>query len=74
MFVNPSSAFVGKPSVVASSSGRCETRAVAGVVAVDEEELRVARRGVVEVSSRPVNVFGDIASSLRRQARQAADR
>ena len=45
MFVKPSSAFVGCPSVVCSSSGSAKKRAVGEVVAVDEEELRVAAPG-----------------------------
>ena len=49
MFAKPSSAFVGKPSLVASSSGKREEGAVGEVVAVDEEELGVAGGRVVEL-------------------------
>ena len=49
MFAKPSSAFVGKPSLVASSSGQGEEGPVGEVVAVDEEELGVPRGPVVEL-------------------------
>ena len=49
MFAKPRSAPVGKPSLVVSSSGSAKEGAVREVVAVDEEELGVARGRVVEV-------------------------
>ena len=49
MFVKPSSAFVGKPSRRRELLRQREERAVGEVVAVDEEELGVARGRVVEV-------------------------
>ena len=49
MLVNPSRAFVGKPSVVASSSGSAKKAPVGERVAVDQEELGRLRRRVVEV-------------------------
>ena len=53
MFVNPSSALVGIPSLVASSSGEREERPVREVVSVDEEELGLARRPVVQLELVP---------------------
>ena len=45
MFVKPSSAFVGWPSVVCELLGQREERAVGEVVAVDEEQLARRARG-----------------------------
>ena len=53
MFVKPSSAFVGKPSRRRELLGQREEGAVGEVVAVDEEELGVARGRVVELELRP---------------------
>ena len=49
MFVKPSSALVGKPSRRRQLLREREERAVGEVVAVDEEELGVAGRRVVEL-------------------------
>ena len=49
MFVKPSSAFVGLPSVVCELLGQREVGAIGEVVAVDEEEVAVARGRVVEL-------------------------
>ena len=49
MFVKPSSAFVGTPVRRRELLRQREERAVGEVVAVDEEELGVARGRVVEL-------------------------
>ena len=49
MFVNPSSAFVGMPSRRRELLGQREERPIGEVVAVDEEELRLARGPVVQL-------------------------
>ena len=58
MFVKPSSAFVGCPSVVCSSSGSAKNASIGEVVAVHEEELRVAHRAVVELELDAGNGLG----------------
>ena len=63
MLVNPSSAFVGKPSSSRALRQR-EEGAVGEVVAVDEKELGVPRGAVVELQLSPVSVFGDISPTL----------
>ena len=69
MFVKPSSAFVGMPVARRELLGQREERAVGEVVAVDEEELGVARGRVVELELLPVSVFGDTRSTRSASVR-----
>src|SRR4051794_23443804 len=66
MFVNPSSAFVGKPSLVASSSGSAKYARYARLLPSTRKSSESRAGASSRSSSRPVSVFGDIASSLRR--------
>ena len=59
MFVNPRSAFVGKPSARRELLGQREERAVGEVVAVHEEELGIAARARRRAAARRLSsVFG----------------
>src|SRR5437868_10700239 len=64
MFVNPSSAFVGKPSVVASSSGSAKNARYARLFPSTRNSSELRAGASSRSSSRPVKVFGDIAPSL----------
>ena len=73
MFAKPSSAFVGKPSVVASSSGQRVVGAVGERVAVDQEQARGARGAVVEVELGGLGGHPSIVSEERRPQESLAD-
>ena len=62
MFVKPSSAFVGKPSVVASSSGSAKNARYARLLPSTRKSSESRAGASSRSSSRPVSVFGDIAS------------
>src|SRR5919109_3015241 len=65
MFVNPSSAFVGKPSVVASSSGSAKNARYARLLPSTRKSSDSRAGASSSCSSSPVSVFGDISASLR---------
>src|SRR6478752_3352688 len=64
MFVKPSSALVGKPSVVASSSGSAKNARYARLLPSTRKSSESRAGASSTSSSRPVSVFGDIPSSL----------
>src|SRR6476619_4329051 len=65
MFVNPRSAFVGKPSVVASSSGNAKNARYARLLPSTRKSSASRAGASSSWSSSPVSVFGDISASLR---------
>src|SRR6478672_12588160 len=68
MFVKPSSAFVGNPSVVASSSGRAKKARYARLLP-STRKSSASRTGLSSsCSSAPVSVFGDIGATLSSSA------
>src|SRR5919206_2566 len=69
MFVNPSSAFVGNPSVVASSSGSAKNARYARLLPSTRKRSASRAGASSSCSSAPVSVFGDISASLRPVAR-----
>src|SRR6266576_6835314 len=69
MFVKPRSAFVGNPSVVASSSGRAKNARYARLFPSTRKSSESRAGPSSSCSSAPVSVFGDISASLRRVAR-----
>src|SRR3954471_1100561 len=66
MFVKPRSAFVGKPSVVASSSGSAKYARYARLFPSTRKSSLSRAGASSRSSSRPVSVFGDIDPSVRR--------
>src|SRR5918992_2834952 len=58
MFVNPSSAFVEKPSVVASSSGRAKNARYARLLPSTRKSSESRTGPSSSCSSAPVSVFG----------------
>src|SRR6266576_2301048 len=68
MFVKPRSAFVGNPSVVASSSGRAKNARYARLFPSTRNSSESRAGASSSCSSAPVSVFGDISASLRRMA------
>src|SRR5919206_641629 len=66
MFVKPSSALVGKPSVVASSSGSAKNARYARLLPSTRNSSDSRAGPSSSCSSSPVSVFGDISASLRR--------
>src|ERR671936_1267270 len=69
MFVKPSSAFVGNPSVVASSSGSAKNARYARLLPSTRNSSESRTGPSSSCSSAPVSVLGDISASLRRMAR-----
>src|SRR5919206_802386 len=59
MFVNPSSAFVGNPSVVASSSGSAKNARYARLLPSTRKSSASRAGASSSCSSTPVRVFGD---------------
>src|SRR2546430_16651072 len=68
MFVKPSSAFVEKPSLVASSSGSAKKARYARLLPSTRKSSESRAGASSSCSSAPVSVFGDISASLRRMA------
>src|SRR3954471_12015117 len=68
MLVKPRSALVGKPSDVASSSGRAKYARYARLLPSTRKRSESRAGPSSSWSSSPVNVFGDISASLRRMA------
>src|SRR5215217_3031105 len=68
MFVKPSSAFVEKPSLVASSSGSAKKARYARLLPSTRNSSESRTGPSSSWSSAPVSVFGDISASLRRMA------
>src|SRR3954471_5221962 len=68
MLVKPSSAFVEKPSLVASSSGRAKNARYARLFPSTRKSSESRAGPSSSCSSSPVSVFGDISASLRRVA------
>src|SRR6476660_6161657 len=64
MFVKPSSALVGKPSVVASSSGSAKNARYARLFPSTRNSSDSRAGASFRSSSAPVSVFGDIPPSL----------
>ena len=60
MFVKPSSAFVGKPSLVASSSGSAKKARYARLLPSTRKSSASRAGASFRSSSAPVRVFGDI--------------
>src|SRR3954464_2683631 len=60
MFVNPSSAFVGNPSVVASSSGRAKNARYARLLPSTRKSSESRAGPSSSSSSAPVSVFGTL--------------
>src|ERR671934_2025501 len=69
MFVKPRRAFVEKPSLVASSSGRAKNARYARLLPSTRKRSASRAGASSSCSSAPVNVFGDISASLRPMAR-----
>src|SRR5436189_456400 len=69
MFVKPSSAFVEKPSLVASSSGSAKNARYARLFPSTRKRSDSRAGASSSCSSAPVSVFGDISASLRRVTR-----
>src|SRR5438093_13017955 len=65
MFVKPSSAFVEKPSLVASSSGSAKNARYARLFPSTRKRSDSRAGASSSWSSSPVSVFGDISASLR---------
>src|ERR687887_444499 len=65
MFVNPSRAFVEKPSLVASSSGSAKNARYARLLPSTRKRSDSRAGASSSWSSAPVSVFGDISASLR---------
>src|SRR5207248_7362003 len=65
MFVNPRSAPVGKPSVVASSSGSAKNARYARLLPSTRKSSASRAGASFRSSSAPVSVFGDISASVR---------
>src|SRR5437764_2543348 len=68
MFVNPSSAFVENPSLVASSSGSAKNARYARLLPSTRKSSDSRAGPSSSCNSAPVSVFGDISASLRRMA------
>src|SRR3954454_10043392 len=68
MFVKPRRAFVAKPSLVASSSGRAKKARYARLLPSTRKSSESRAGPSSSCSSSPVSVFGDISASLRRMA------
>src|SRR5881296_19320 len=68
MFVKPSSAFVGKPSLVASSSGSAKNARYARLLPSTRKRSAPRTGASSSCSSAPVSVFG-ISASLRPVSR-----
>src|SRR4051812_12181980 len=66
MFPNPSSAFVGIPSLVASSSGRAKNARYARLLPSTRNSSASRAGPSSSSSSAPVIVFGDMRASLCR--------
>src|SRR5436190_9677410 len=66
MLVKPSSAFVEKPSLVASSSGSAKNARYARLFPSTRNRSDSRAGASSSWSSAPVSVFGDISASLRR--------
>src|ERR671934_2771861 len=73
MFVNPRRAFVGKPSVVASSSGSAKNARYARLLPSTRKSSASRAGASSSSSSRPVRVFGDIHSSVLVDSADAPD-
>src|SRR6266516_6218718 len=69
MLVKPSSAFVEKPSLVASSSGSAKNARYARLFPSTRKRSASRAGASSSCSSAPVSVFGDISASLRRMSR-----
>src|SRR5947209_1537256 len=67
MFVNPSSAFVGKPSVVASSSGRAKKARYARLLPSTRNSSASRAGPSSSCSSAPVSVFGISSNAIVRR-------
>src|ERR1700751_4352325 len=65
MFVKPSKAPVGKPSVVASSSGSAKNARYARLLPSTRNSSDSRAGASLRSSSAPVSVFGDISASVR---------
>src|SRR3954464_4976648 len=65
MFVKPRSAFVGKPSLVASSSGSAKNARYARLFPSTRKSSESRAGPSSSSSSSPVMAFGDISASLR---------
>jgi hypothetical protein len=65
MFVNPSSAFVGKPSLVASSSGSAKNARYARLLPSTRNRSDSRAGASSRSSSTPVSVFGLIPPRYR---------
>src|SRR4051794_16806894 len=69
MFVKPRRAFVAKPSLVASSSGRAKKARYARLLPSTRKSSASRAGASSSCSSSPVSVFGDISASVRRVTR-----
>src|ERR1700751_3163414 len=65
MFAKPRSAPVGKPSLVASSSGSAKKARYARLLPSTRKSSASRAGASLRSSSAPVSVFGDISASLR---------
>src|SRR6266566_87426 len=65
MLVKPSSAFVEKPSLVASSSGSAKKARYARLLPSTRNSSASRAGASSSCSSSPVSVFGDISASVR---------
>src|SRR6476646_2830197 len=65
MFAKPRSAPVGKPSVVASSSGSAKNARYARLLPSTRKSSASRAGASLRSSSAPVSVFGDISASVR---------
>src|SRR5947207_6231020 len=72
MFVKPSSAFVGKPSLVASSSGSAKKARYARLLPSTRNSSASRAGASFRSSSAPVRVFGDIRPSVFRPLLESA--
>src|SRR3954465_2696224 len=69
MFVKPRSAFVGKPSLVASSSGSAKNARYARLLPSTRKSSESRAGPSSSSSSSPLMAFGDISASLRPVSR-----
>src|SRR5256714_7864413 len=72
MFVKPSSAFVGKPSLVASSSGSAKKARYARLLPSTRKSSASRAGASFRSSSAPVRVLGDIRPSVFRPLLESA--
>ena len=74
MFVNPSSAFVGKPSLVISSSGSAKNARYARLLPSTRKSSESRAGASFRSSSTPVSVFGDTPGTLEAGRDQSSPR